>query len=129
MHDDIYIKVPYLWHEFNRDADLLASKLRGAKNVYGIPRGGLILAVKLSHQLEIPLITDIDKIDRKQTLVVDEILETGNTIALLEERVGELERRAFLYITDGSPVRDTDKFIHEKRKTQWVIFPWEKQYE
>ena len=40
------------------------------KNIYGLPRGGLIPAVMLSHRLEIPLVKgDIGP----DTLIVDDI--------------------------------------------------------
>jgi hypoxanthine phosphoribosyltransferase len=34
------------------------------KGVYGIPRGGVILAVLLSHKLDLPYVENIDKGDK-----------------------------------------------------------------
>ena len=45
-------------------------------NIYGIPRGGLCLAVALSHKLNIK----ISKKPTKYTLIVDDIFETGMTL-------------------------------------------------
>lgn len=48
------------------------------KSISGIPRGGLIPAVMLSHYLDLKMvpITDIDK----NTLIVDDICDTGTTL-------------------------------------------------
>ena len=49
--------------------------------VYGPPRGGLPIAVTLSHRLNIPLIKDYwetEKLDR--VLIVDDIADTGKTL-------------------------------------------------
>lgn len=45
--------------------------------IYAIPRGGLILGVYLSHHLNIPLVTNIIS---KNTLIVDDICDTGATL-------------------------------------------------
>ena len=44
--------------------------------IYGIPRGGLCLAVALSHKLNIKLIQNLLKIH----LIVDDVFETGITL-------------------------------------------------
>ena len=51
--------------------------------VYGLPRGGLPIAVSLSHSLGLPLLMDYyDRkiVTDKQILVVDDIADTGNTL-------------------------------------------------
>jgi len=51
--------------------------------VYGLPRGGLPIAVSLSHKLNLPLLMDYyDRkiVTDKQILVVDDIADTGNTL-------------------------------------------------
>ena len=47
------------------------------ENIYGLPRGGLIPAVMLSHQLGIPMAKgDIGP----NTLIVDDICDSGETL-------------------------------------------------
>ena len=41
-----------------------------ADSIYGIPRGGLIPAVMLSHKLNLPMVETIGK----NTLIIDEVL-------------------------------------------------------
>ena len=51
------------------------------KGVYGIPRGGLILAVMLSHKLDLPLIMSKDELD-ENSIIIDDIADTGKTLCL-----------------------------------------------
>ena len=57
--------------------------------VYGLPRGGLPLAVSLSHELNLPLLMDYyDRkiVTDKQVLVVDDIADTGHTLKSFENK-------------------------------------------
>ena len=45
--------------------------------IYGVPRGGLCLAVALSHKLDIQLIES----PCKNSLIVDDVFETGITLS------------------------------------------------
>lgn len=54
------------------------------KNIYGVPRGGLIPAVILSHKLNIPLVKgDIGP----DTLVIDDICDIGETLDKLVKKI------------------------------------------
>ena len=51
--------------------------------IYGLPRGGLPIAVSLSHKLKLPLLmnyADRKLVTDKKILVVDDIADTGNTL-------------------------------------------------
>jgi len=48
------------------------------KDIYGVPRGGLVVAVMLSNMTGLPLTTR--KIS-EHTLVVDDLVETGGTLS------------------------------------------------
>ncbi len=78
------------WKEVDRLVDELEVQIRPAihkiTNIYGIPRGGLIPAVMLSHRLEKPLILKEEEID-PMTLVVDELVDSGEQFLALEERL------------------------------------------
>jgi uncharacterized protein len=49
------------------------------KSIFGLPRGGLCLAVTLSYKLKLPLFIDEGKID-EHTLIVDDCTNTGKTL-------------------------------------------------
>ena len=48
------------WHDFDRAVASIAERLHGRcfRGVHGLPRGGLVLAVSLSHRLELPQLLD-----------------------------------------------------------------------
>ena len=52
--------------------------------VYGIPRGGTVLAVMLSHKLDIPFIMDVKEgpyhAVRDDYIIIDDIVDTGETL-------------------------------------------------
>ena len=46
------------------------------KNIYGIPRGGLIPSVLISHKFNIPISLVIES----NTLIIDDICDSGETM-------------------------------------------------
>ena len=112
----------YKWKELDKDAELIAQKLKHIKfdGVFGPPRGGLPLAVKLSHLLNIPLFLDGPK--SKKTLVVDDIADTGGTLFAYACN-GYIT--ATLYFHQQSSCVPT-VWLHEKTD-KYIVYPWEKQ--
>ena len=49
----------FTWREFDESVEKIANKcrLKEFSGIYGVPRGGLCLAVALSHKLKIELIS------------------------------------------------------------------------
>lgn len=106
----------------------LVKKLRNDKrmkyirNVYGIPRGGLPIAVHLSHFLNLNFLTNpFDKM-HEETLIVDDIADTGKTL----KKCGSLYLTATLFYKPRSEIKP-DFYIYET--TKWIVFPWETSYE
>lgn len=116
-------KEMYSWFEFEEDMKkiVLWAKPRNFKGVYGIPRGGLVLAVKLSHILDIPMILHREDIT-PNTLVVDDIVDNGATLERFLRSIDTHCLTASIFFNEKSSVK-TDFFI--RKKQCWVIFPWE----
>lgn len=117
------------WEQFEKSCKLMASTIKNQitkviplKNVYGPPRGGLPIAVCLSHLLDIDLILDPKQIS-KNTLIVDDIADTGVTLAELLNNYNIPLFTATLYYHQQSAVVP-DLWLHEK-KDKWIVFPWE----
>jgi len=115
-------KENYTWQEFSEDVEkivlLIKESGREFKNVYGPPRGGLVLGVCLSHRLEIPLILDAECIT-EDTLVIDDITDTGFTLypwSHLNFIVTLFYHRQSIFVPDI--------WLREK-KDKWICFPWE----
>ncbi len=113
----------YTWPEFDEDAKKIAAWARekGFKNTYGIPRGGLVLAVVISHLLDVPVLLSREDITR-DTLIVDDIVDGGKTVQGLILSLGGTFSVASIYFNESSPVKP-DFFVRKKEK--WVKFPWE----
>lgn len=116
----------YTWDEYQADILILAQRIRDdlalrPATVYGIPRGGLVLAVSLSHLLGLPMVLSRNEI-RPDTLVVDDIADTGATLDKLCKQIGFRPMIATLYYRSGSVLRP-DIFV--RSKTKWIVFPWE----
>ena len=89
------------------------------KGVYGIPRGGLILAVMLSHKLDLPLIMSKDELD-ENSIIIDDIADTGKTLLDFIEYESYVvtihEHEQSLIKPDYSVIDKGDK---------WIVYPWE----
>lgn len=117
------IRQYYTWADFDKDIEEIVrwAKERNFKSVYGIPRGGLMVGVVLSHRLALPLKLEIEKLDI-QTLVVDDIADSGRTLENLDKVLKFKPVVATLFFNRNCS-RKADFYIREKK--DWVVFPWE----
>jgi uncharacterized protein len=110
------------WKQFETGIDQIISEIKTknlyVENIYGIPRGGLVLAVCLSHKLERPL---TNWITSKDTLIVDDISDSGITLYKLNKFNCNT---ITLYYYSASQYKPTI-WIFEKQPNNWIIFPWE----
>ena len=76
----------FSWEEFDKSVEHIANKckLLEFSGIYGVPRGGLCLAVALSHKLKLNLISE----PTKNSLIVDDIYETGITLNTFKDIEG-----------------------------------------
>lgn len=107
------------WYSVEASVSHVSRLYSGVKfsGVYGVPRGGLVLAVMISHKMGIPLLQH----PKDCCLVVDDCYETGRTLdPLREENPGAAfyvlaAKKDFIY---GDAYRQTDL-------KNWLVFPWE----
>lgn len=100
----------------NKVASLIRRSSSKVTGVYGIPRGGLIFAVILSHKLNIPLLTA----PCKDCLVIDDIADTGKTLIHYKE-CGYTITTMF-YHRQSCVIPD---YWYEQKNDSWVVYPWE----
>ena len=108
----------FSWSEFDKSVEHIANKckLLEFSGIYGVPRGGLCLAVALSHKLKINLISE----PIKNSLIVDDIYETGITLNNFKDIEGAM---FFVLFSKIKPTWWNTVNISEKR--EWIVFPWE----
>ena len=106
------------WIEFDECTYSIYKKCKNKsfQGVYGFPRGGLCLAVALSHSLGIPLL-DVPK---NNTLIVDDIYDTGYTLEQIKHIEGS---ETHVWVSKQKPTWwNSYKYIKDN---EWIIFPWE----
>ena len=108
----------FTWKEFDKSVEYIASKCKFLEfsGIYGIPRGGLCLAVALSHKLKIELISE----PIKNSLIVDDVYETGITLSTFKNIEGA---KFFVLFSKVEPKWWNTVFMSEK--SEWIVFPWE----
>lgn len=112
----------YTWEQFDNDVKQIVGwiKIGGYfDGIYGLPKGGLVLAVKLSYLTGLSLVLNKEEIT-KDTLVVDDISDTGKTLK-------EFKEKGCYIVTlfwHKQAITRPDFALREKKK-DWIIFPWE----
>ena len=108
----------FTWSEFDKSVEHIANKCKFLEfsGIYGVPRGGLCLAVALSHKLKINLIMK----PIKNSLIVDDVYETGITLNKFKDIEGAM---FFVLVSKIKPTWWNTVHLYEKR--EWIVFPWE----
>ena len=121
------------WESIDLYVDKIESKIKSKnhkfKALWGIPRGGLVLATMLSHRLDIPLISGNDIPRDRPLLIVDDIADTGKTLerVLNNIRFYPKNRDEITIVTAYYHKQSTvipDIWIEEKTD-KWIVYPWE----
>ena len=136
------IKKKYVnWQEIDKQISNLASQISSNTGVevdyvVGIPRGGLILAVMLSHRLGIKHMTvdHLEKlegdimmpnfdINKRKILIVDDISDSGQTLKSYKMQG---------HTTATLDVRNTtitkpDFYCNWLENADWIVYPWERK--
>lgn len=92
--------------------------------VYGIPRGGCVLATLLSYRLNIPmLLAPYDN-----CLIIDDIADSGRTLAHFTSNDTQFNKYfiATMYYHNRSIVKPN--FYKYNKDDLWIVFPWEEKY-
>ena len=108
----------FTWSEFDKSVEHIYNKCKFIEfsGIYGVPRGGLCLAVALSHKLKINLISK----PLKNALIVDDVYETGITLNTFKNVEGAM---FFVLFSKIKPIWWNT--VHISKKSEWIVFPWE----
>tara|TARA_B100001121_G_scaffold62950_1_gene55226 strand:- start:289 stop:774 length:486 start_codon:yes stop_codon:yes gene_type:complete len=118
--EDTTSKIYLDWDEIQNCVEILCTKIfmdyPNIDSVMGLPRGGLIPAVLISHQLGLPFVLH----PGKNTIVVDDINDTGHT---LSKAPG-----AYWAVLHNKPTSKFKDCIYAKEVgDQWIVYPWERE--
>lgn len=113
-------KIYLSWNQYQICIEDLTEEIKYDKQVYdgvfGIPRGGLPVAVSLSHSLGLPLL----KKPTLNTIICDDISDNGDTLFRYKDNP-----IATVYTTPWTKVIPDFFVLNKTIKDSWVIFPWE----
>tara|TARA_Y100001968_G_C19323684_1_gene700600 strand:- start:535 stop:930 length:396 start_codon:yes stop_codon:yes gene_type:complete len=106
------------WEEFNDCINNISSacKEKRFSGVYGFPRGGLCLAVALSHYMNIPFLNEL----KPGCLVVDDVYESGKT---LNQALDIPDTTTFVWYSKATP--KWWNAVEVSSPDEWLVFPWE----
>ena len=137
---------PISWEQLHRDSKALAWRLvdmQAWKGIVTITRGGLVPASIIARELEIRLVDTVcissyegqDKgastilkpvdIDSKGWLLVDDLVDTGQTARIVREMLPKAHFATVYAKPEGRPLVDT--FITEVSQDTWILFPWDSE--
>ena len=143
---------PVSWDAFHRDARALAWRLAGAgpfEAIVAVTRGGLVPAAIVARELGFRVIETVCVASYNHTtqgqltllkgvaesilaggggrgkgvLVVDDLVDTGQTAKLVRDILPEAHFAAVYAKPMGRPMVDT--FITEVSQDTWIFFPWD----
>ena len=111
----------FTWSEFDKSVETIANKCQFLEfsGIYGVPRGGLCLAVALSHKLKLNLISE----PIKNSLIVDDVYETGITLKTFKDIEG-----AMFFVLFSKIEPKWWNTVHISEKKEWIVFPWENSF-
>jgi len=131
------------WDRFEEGVSII---LKGAQHletpdfIYSIPKGGLVLGVRLCHRIreKAKLVTNLEDfaeesedLSGKFLWIVDDISDTGKTLKnSLSKAIKRFKRENVKIITlykktGTAAVPDICAF--EVPDSRWIVFPWEKK--
>ena len=143
---------PVSWDQFHRDARALAWRLSGVgpfEAIVCVTRGGLVPAAIVARELGIRVIETVcvasyDHVSQgelkvlktvaahivalgngrgKGVLVVDDLVDTGQTATMVREILPDAHFAAVYAKPMGRPLVDT--FVTEVSQDTWIFFPWD----
>ena len=118
-------KICVSWADVEDYIDVFAKRVANLKpsGVYGVPRGGLILATMLSYKLNIPLL----QAPTKNCIIIDDIADSGRTLCHFTENDTQFNKYMIttMYYHERSSV--IPDWFYAVKTDEWIEFPWEKE--
>jgi hypoxanthine phosphoribosyltransferase len=108
------------WKVFEQMLNNLVHKIKKSNykfdGIYGVPKGGIIIAVCLAYKLNLPLLL----YPTNNSLLVDDISDSGNTLKNIKHK-----KIATLFSSTWTKVIPNYFIKIKKDMNSWIIFPWE----
>jgi hypoxanthine phosphoribosyltransferase len=110
------------WDYIEAAVDNIASQIESSElnieYILGMPRGGLIPAVMLSHKLNIPLFRPGMVLNNK-VLIVDDICDSGLTLQKYN-----VITTAVIHYKQSAKI-EPNFYYSLTPEDKWIVYPWE----
>ena len=120
-------KVYVTWRQVQDFVYLVCASYAGTNvtGVYGLPRGGLIPAVMISHKLNIPFLMS----PCENCIIVDDICDSGESLVHYVKNTSNPDMAnkfhiATIYFKENRFNIIPEVYL-EHKKNDWIVFPWE----
>lgn len=117
------------WRDVDDAIERLAINITNSKieiaAVGGLPRGGLIPAVMLSHKMSIPFVSQANiKQINGNILVVDDICDSGKTLKRFK-----FEENVYTATIHYKTSAEYEPHFWYKlaQLNEWIVYPWERE--
>jgi len=109
------------WDYIETAIDNIASQVKFSgldiQYIFGMPRGGLIPAVMLSHRLDIPLLR-VGMVLNNKVLIIDDICDSGLTLHKYNLPTATIHTKLTASVQP--------RFHYEIVDKDWIVYPWER---
>ena len=121
-------KIHLTWKDIDDAIDSLAYNIKSSgleiKSICGMVRGGLIPAVMLSHKLGIKYNHILIPKISGNTLLVDDICDSGNTLANFKHDTRIIT--ATIHYKQ-SAIYEPNFWYSLIQEKDWIVYPWERE--
>lgn len=102
---------------------ILANSRGEIPGIYGLPRGGLVLAVMLSHKMCLPLLMA----PVEDCIIIDDICDTGESLLHYYKDSSGTKTNKYhittMYYKENDLVEP--EYYVGKKNDEWIVYPWE----
>ena len=115
------------WNEVNKFVQQVVHRYaeHDIPGVYGLPRGGLVLAVMISHRLNIPMLMS----PVEGCLLVDDICDSGESLVHYTKNTSaEIDKPSYHIVTmyfKENRLGVLPEMYSYQKGNDWIVFPWE----
>ena len=114
------------WAQVEDFVELVYRRYRSLKisGVYGLPRGGLVLAVMLSHRLKVPMLMA----PTPGCIIIDDICDSGESLLHFDKNSSGDVVQSYHIVTMCYKKNNLDvvpEFWYYEKQNDWIVFPWE----
>lgn len=124
----VYVSWKFVENFVENVENLVRNKYPQCTGIYGLPRGGLCLAVMLSHKLSLPLLmSPVDK-----CLIVDDICDSGESLIHYAKNSSGPDLHNYVIATmffKDNRLGVIPDYYEGIKKDDWIIFCWESTLE